>query len=163
MPRVYEGKLTPPKGRFALCVARFNGFITDELLKGAQDALVRHGVPDDDVDVFRVPGTFELSGLVRKLAESEQYAGVVALGCVIRGGTPHFDYVASEVSKGVGHVAFTARCAVTFGVLTCDTVEQAVDRAGVKAGNKGAEAAVACLEMVNLHASLPAGVMGKKK
>jgi 6,7-dimethyl-8-ribityllumazine synthase len=155
MPRVYEGNLTAPKGRFALCVARFNGFITDELLRGAQDALVRHGVSDDDVDVFRVPGTFELSGLVRKLAESDQYAGIVALGCVIRGGTPHFDYVASEVSKGVGQVAFAARCAVTFGVLTCDTVEQAVDRAGVKAGNKGADAAVACLEMVNLHAKLP--------
>jgi len=172
MPRVYEGHLTPPKGRFALCVARFNGFITDELLKGAQDALLRHGVADEDIDVFRVPGTFELSGLLRKLAESEQYAGVVALGCVIRGGTPHFDYVASEVAKGVGQVAFSAGCAVTFGVLTCDTVEQAVDRAGVKAGNKGADAAVACLEMANLHARLPASrprsvrlstVPGKKK
>jgi 6,7-dimethyl-8-ribityllumazine synthase len=170
MPRVYEGHLTPPKGRFALCVARFNGFITDELLKGAQDALLRHGVADDDIDVFRVPGTFELSGLVRKLAGSEQYAGIVALGCVIRGGTPHFDYVASEVAKGVGQVAFSAACAVSFGVLTCDTVEQAVDRAGVKAGNKGADAAVACLEMANLHAKLPgarpvklATVTGKKK
>jgi 6,7-dimethyl-8-ribityllumazine synthase len=154
MPHVYEGNLTPPKGRFALCVARFNGFITDELLKGAQDALLRHGVADGDIDVFRVPGTFELSGLVRKLAESGQYAGVVALGCVIRGGTPHFDYVASEVAKGVGQVAFSASCAVTFGVLTCDTVEQAVDRAGVKSGNKGADAAVACLEMANLNARL---------
>jgi len=169
MPRVYEGNLTPPKGRFALCVSRFNGFITGELLQGAQDALVRHGVADDDIDVFRVPGTFELSALVRKLAESDQYAGVVALGCVIRGGTPHFDYVASEVAKGVGQAAFLASCAVTFGVLTCDTVEQAVDRAGVKAGNKGAEAAVACVEMANLHARLPSRsaklhpVPGKKK
>jgi len=162
MPRVYEGNLTPPAGRFALCVARFNGFITGELLRGAQDALLRHGVADGDVDVFRVPGTFELAGLVRKLAESGQYAGVVALGCVIRGGTPHFDYVASEVAKGVGQAAFSADCAVTFGVLTCDTVEQAVDRAGVKSGNKGAEAAVACLEMANLHARLPSARRKKK-
>ncbi len=155
MPRYFEGNLVAPPGRFALCVARFNSFITEELLKGALDALVRHGVRDEDVDVFRVPGTFELSGVVRRVSESGDYRGVVALGCVIRGGTPHFDYVAGEVAKGVGAAAFSAPCAVTFGVLTCDTVEQAIDRAGVKAGNKGAEAAVACLELANLHAQLP--------
>src|SRR4051812_49331306 len=108
MPHFIEGNLVTPKGRFAICVSRFNGFITEELLKGALDALVRHGVADGDIDVYRVPGTFELSGLVRKVADSGSYAGVVALGCVIRGGTPHFEYVASEVSKGIGQVATQA-------------------------------------------------------
>jgi 6,7-dimethyl-8-ribityllumazine synthase len=162
MPRYIEAALVNPQGRFALCVARFNSFITEELLRGAVDALVRHGVADDDIDVVRVPGTFELSGVVRRVANGGQYAGVVALGAVIRGGTPHFDYVSSEVAKGVGQVALQASCAVSFGVLTCDNVEQAIDRAGVKAGNKGAEAAVACIEMVNLNARL-AGAEGKKK
>lgn len=156
MPRVIEGNLTTPAGRFALCVSRFNSFITEPLLGGAVDALVRHGVADDAIDVYRCPGTFELSALVRRVAASKRYVGVVALGCVIRGGTPHFEYVAGEVARGVGHVAFDADCAVTFGVLTTDTVEQAVDRAGVKAGNKGADAAMACLEMVNLYARLGA-------
>jgi 6,7-dimethyl-8-ribityllumazine synthase len=161
MPRVLEGHLTPPQGRFALCVSRFNGFITEQLLHGAMDALVRHGVADGDIDVYRVPGTFELPGLVRRLAEGGQYAGLVALGCVLRGGTPHFEYVAGEVSKGIAQVALTANCAVSFGVLTCDTLEQAIDRAGVKAGNKGADAAVAALEMVNLYARL--AEVGKKR
>jgi 6,7-dimethyl-8-ribityllumazine synthase len=161
MPRTFEGNLVSPSGRFAICVARFNAFITDELLKGALDALVRHGVADDDVDVFRVPGTFELSGLVRRVANTGEYAGVIALGAVIRGGTPHFDYVASEVAKGIGAVAAQGECAVTFGVLTCDTVEQALDRAGIKAGNKGAEAAVACIEMVNLYSRMT-NVDGKR-
>lgn len=156
MPRTIEGHLVSPAGRFALCVSRFNSFITEQLLSGAVDALVRHGVADGDIDVYRCPGTFELSPLVRRVAQSGKYAGVVALGCVIRGGTPHFEYVASEVSKGVGQVALSAECAVTFGVLTTDSVEQAVDRAGVKAGNKGADAAIACIEMVNLYARLGA-------
>ena len=154
MPRYFEGNLVSPPGRFAICVARFNAFITEELLKGAIDAFVRHGVSEDDLDVYRVPGTFELSGLVRRVADTGEYTGVVALGAVIRGGTPHFDYVAGEVAKGVGAVAAEGRCAVAFGVLTTDTVEQAIDRAGVKAGNKGAEATVACIEMVNLYASI---------
>jgi len=161
MARVFEGNLVTPKGRFALCVSRFNGFITGELEKGALDALVRHGVSEDEVDVYRVPGTFELPGLVRRVTEGGRYAGVVALGCVIRGGTPHFEYVSSEVSKGLGALALNSPIPIGFGVLTCDTVEQAVDRAGVKAGNKGAEAAVACLEMVNLYARL-AAPEGKK-
>ena len=154
MPRYFEGQLTNPPGRFAICVSRFNSFITEALLSGALDCLRRHGVADDDIDVYRVPGTFELTGLTRKVVEANAYAGVITLGCVIRGGTPHFEYVAGEVSKGIGAIAANAVCAVTFGVLTCDTVEQAIDRAGVKAGNKGAEAAVACIEMVNLHASM---------
>jgi 6,7-dimethyl-8-ribityllumazine synthase len=155
---VFEGHLVSPKGRFAVCVSRFNSFITEQLLNGALDALVRHGVDHDDIDVYRVPGTFELPQVVRRCADGA-YAGVIALGCVIRGGTPHFEYVAGEVSKGVGQIALSAPCAVTFGVLTCDTVEQAVDRAGVKAGNKGADAAVACIEMANLLA----GLKGAKK
>ncbi|AKF82546.1 6,7-dimethyl-8-ribityllumazine synthase [Myxococcus sp. MISCRS1] len=161
MPRYIEGDFLPPKGRFAICVARFNGFITEELAKGAVDTLVRHGVADADVDVYRCPGTYELPGLVRRVTESRQYVGVIALGAVIRGGTPHFDYVAGECAKGIGAVAFNAAAAnpatsVTFGVLTTDTVEQAIDRAGVKAGNKGAEATLACIEMVNLYARIPA-------
>ncbi len=154
MPRTFEGNLVSPKGRFAITASRFNSFITDPLLAGALDALVRHGVAEGDVDVYRCPGTFELSGLTRRVATSGRYAGVIALGCVIRGGTPHFEYVAGEVSKGIGHIALTADCAVTFGVLTTDSVEQAVDRAGVKAGNKGADAAIACIEMVNLYATI---------
>jgi 6,7-dimethyl-8-ribityllumazine synthase len=157
MPRYYEGSLVSPPGRFALCVSRFNGFITEELLRGALDALVRHGVPDENIDVYRVPGTFELPNLLRQLVAGGGYAGVVALGAVIRGGTPHFEHVAAQVSRGVAEVAHQAECAVTFGVLTCDTVEQAIDRAGVKAGNKGADAALACVEMVNLYARLRAG------
>jgi 6,7-dimethyl-8-ribityllumazine synthase len=155
MSPVFEGHFIAPKGRFALCVSRFNSLITEQLRAGAEDALVRHGVAPEDVDVFKVPGTFELPGLVRRVAEGGLYAGVVALGCVIRGETPHFEYVAAEVTKGIGQVALGAQCAVTFGVLTCDTVEQAIDRAGMKSGNKGADAALACLEMVNLYARLP--------
>lgn len=154
MPRTFEGNLVSPKGKFAVCVARFNSLITEQLLSGALDALVRHGVKDDSIDIYRCPGTFELSGLIQRVATSGKYAGVIALGCVIRGGTPHFEYVAGEVAKGVGHVALNADCAVTFGVLTTDSVEQAVDRAGVKSGNKGADAAVACIEMANLYAAM---------
>jgi 6,7-dimethyl-8-ribityllumazine synthase len=154
MPHFIEGHLVAPKGRFAVCVARFNSFITEQLLNGALDALVRHGVADGDIDVYRCPGTWELTGVVRRAAGSGKYVGVIALGCVIRGGTPHFDYVAGEVAKGVGQVTMTADCAVTFGVLTCDNVEQAVDRAGVKAGNKGADAVVAAIELANLYAKM---------
>ncbi len=154
MPRTFEGNLVSPKGRFAICVSRFNSFITEQLLSGAVDALVRHGVKDDSIDVYRCPGTFELSALVSRIAKADQYVGVIALGCVIRGGTPHFEYVAGEVSKGIGRAALESGCSITFGVLTTDNVEQAVDRAGVKSGNKGAEAAVSCIEMVNLYASM---------
>jgi 6,7-dimethyl-8-ribityllumazine synthase len=151
--RVIEGTLVAPKGKFAIVVSRFNSFITEKLLEGAVDALVRHGADDASIDVFRVPGTWEIPGVVRKVATGK-YVGVIALGCVIRGGTPHFEYVSSEVAKGVGAVSASADVPVTFGVLTVDSVEQAIDRAGVKAGNKGAEAAVACIEMANLYAKL---------
>ncbi len=154
--RTFEGSLVSPKGKFAVCVSRFNGFITEQLLQGALDSLTRHGVADGDIDLYRCPGTWELAALVLRVADSKQYAGVIALGCVIRGGTPHFEYVASEVTKGIGQASLHSEAAVTFGVLTTDSLEQAVDRAGVKAGNKGAEAAVACIEMVNLYARMGA-------
>jgi 6,7-dimethyl-8-ribityllumazine synthase len=131
-------------------VARFNSLVTEQLLSGAVDAFRRHGVEERDVDVFRCPGTFELSPVLRRVARSGRYDAVIALGAVIRGGTPHFEYVAAEATKGVAQVSMEADCAVTMGVLTCDTMEQALERAGVKAGNKGAEAAVAAIEQANV-------------
>jgi 6,7-dimethyl-8-ribityllumazine synthase len=147
---VYEGSLVAAGLKVAVVVARFNGLVTEQLLSGATDALRRHGVKDADMDVFRCPGTFELPALLRKVARSGRYDAVVALGAVIRGGTPHFEYVAAEATKGIGVISLEADCAVTMGVLTCDTMEQALERAGVKGGNKGAEAAVAAIEQANV-------------
>jgi 6,7-dimethyl-8-ribityllumazine synthase len=147
---VYEGSLVATGLKFGIVVSRFNGLVTEQLLQGAQDALRRHGAKDADVDVFRCPGTFELPSLLRRVARSGRYDAVIALGAVIRGGTPHFEYVAAEATKGVGVVAMEADCAVTMGILTCDTLEQALERAGVKAGNKGAEAAAAAIEQANV-------------
>jgi 6,7-dimethyl-8-ribityllumazine synthase len=147
---VYEGSLVATGLKFAVVVARFNSLVTEQLLLGAADTLRRHGVRDGDIDVFRCPGTFELPALLKRVARSGRYDAVVALGAVIRGGTPHFEYVAAESTKGVGHVAMEADCAVSMGILTCDTLEQALERAGVKAGNKGAEAAVAAIEQANV-------------
>ena len=143
---VYEGSLVATGLKVAVVVSRFNSLVTEQLLAGAADALRRHGVRDGDVDVFRSPGTFELPALLRRVARSGRYDALVALGAVIRGGTPHFEYVAAEATKGVAQVAMEADCAVSMGILTCDTMEQALERAGVKAGNKGAEAAVAAIE-----------------
>ena len=147
---VYEGQLVATGLKAALVVSRFNSLITGQLEVGALDALRRHGVKDADIDVFRCPGTFELPPLLARAAGSGRYDLVIALGAVIRGGTPHFDYVAAEATKGVAHVSLTAPCAVSLGILTCDTMEQALERAGVKAGNKGAEAAVAAIEQANV-------------
>ena len=152
--RVIEGKLTASGAKVALVVSRFNSFITERLLEGAVDTLVRHDAKADDLVVVRTPGAFEIPVVTRKLAMSGKYDAVICLGAVIRGGTPHFDYVAAEVSKGVAHVAMEAPCAVTFGVLTCDTIEQAIERAGTKAGNKGAEATLAAIELINLMKQL---------
>ena len=154
MARVIEGFLTPPQGRFALCVSRFNGFITEQLLRGAQDALLRHGVAEADIDVFRVPGTFELPGLVRRVAEAGQYAGVVALGCVIRGGTPHFEYVAGEAASGLQLAALETGIPVSFGVLTVESSEQADARI-----DKAADAVRAALEMADLFAQIRANAV----
>jgi 6,7-dimethyl-8-ribityllumazine synthase len=151
MANVIQGELRArDDARYALVASRFNEFITSRLVSGALDALVRHGASEDNVDVVWVPGSFEISPVAKRLADSGRYAAVVCLGAVIRGGTPHFEYIAAEVSKGVAQVAMSAKVPVIFGVLTTDTVEQAIERAGTKAGNKGADAAVAAIEMADL-------------
>ncbi len=152
----YEGQLVAPAGaKFALVVGRFNEFVTSKLLGGAKDALLRHDVKDDDIDVIWSPGSFEIPLLTQQLAASGQYAAVVCLGAVIRGGTDHYQYVSGEVTKGIAQVSLATGVPCIFGVLTCDTVDQAVDRAGAKQGNKGAEAALAAIEMINLQNQLP--------
>jgi 6,7-dimethyl-8-ribityllumazine synthase len=148
--KTYEGALVATGLRAALVVSRFNSLITSQLEAGALDALRRHGVEEKDIELFRCPGTFEVPPLLSRVALSGRYDLVVALGAVIRGGTPHFDYVAAEATKGVAHVSLTAGCAVAMGILTCDSMEQALERAGVKAGNKGAEAALAAIEQANV-------------
>ncbi len=147
---VYEGSLVATGLRIAVVVSRFNSLVTEQLLSGALDALRRHGADEGGIDVFRCPGTFELPAVLKRAAMSGRYDGVVALGAIIRGGTPHFDYVAAEATKGVGVVSLEASCAVAMGILTCDTMEQALERAGLKAGNKGAEAAIAAIEQANV-------------
>ena len=147
--KVVEGKLKADGIKFAIAVSRFNSFITDRLLEGAIDCILRHGGKEEDITVFKVPGSFELPLVAKKLAKKD-FDAVIALGAVIRGETPHFDYVAAEVSKGIAYVSLETEKPVVFGVLTTDTVEQAIDRAGTKAGNKGWEAALAAIEMVNL-------------
>jgi 6,7-dimethyl-8-ribityllumazine synthase len=147
---VHEGTLVATGLKVALVVSRFNSLITEQLLSGAADAFRRHGGDDAAIDVFRCPGTFELPALLKRVVAGGRYDAVVALGAVIRGGTPHFEYVAGEATKGVAQVALEADCAVTMGVLTCDTLEQALERAGVKAGNKGAEAMAAAIEQAQV-------------
>jgi 6,7-dimethyl-8-ribityllumazine synthase len=156
MPTTYEGDFATPAGRFALVASRFNHFIVDHLVNGALDALRRHGVADQAVELVRVPGSFEIPLVAQKLAASGRYAAVVCLGAVIRGDTDHYDYVAGMAAKGVAQAALATGVPVIFGILTCDTLEQAINRAGAKSGNKGAEAALAAIEMVNLLARLPA-------
>ena len=155
MPNVYEGNLTAPTGRFAIIAARFNSFIVDHLLGGAIDGLKRHGVADDAIDVIRVPGSFEIPPVAQRLATSRRYAAIICLGAIIRGDTDHYNHVASEAAKGVAHAAMSTGVPVIFGILTCDTLEQAINRAGAKAGNKGFEAALTAIEMVNLMGQLP--------
>jgi 6,7-dimethyl-8-ribityllumazine synthase len=147
---VIEGKFTPSDELYAIVVGRFNSFITDNLLKGALDTLQRHGVTSDHITVIWVPGAFEIPLAVQKVAMSGKYAAIIALGAVIRGGTPHFDYVAGECAKGVAMVSLQTNLPIAFGVLTVDSIEQAIERAGTKAGNKGADAALSAIEMVNL-------------
>lgn len=154
MPKVIEGKLVSAKKKYAIVVSRFNEFITNKLLGGALDALARHGVGDGEITVVWTPGAFEIPLIVKRLAASGKFDAVIALGAVIRGNTPHFDYVASEVSKGVAQVTLDTGIPVTFGVLTTDSIEQAIERAGTKAGNKGFDAALAAIEMANLMEQL---------
>jgi 6,7-dimethyl-8-ribityllumazine synthase len=155
MPKVFVGDFAPPPGRFAVVAARFNQFVVDALVAGAMDGLKRHGVADDAVDLIWVPGSFEIPLAAQRLAGSRKYAAVVCLGAVIRGDTDHYDHVASGAATGVAQAALSTGVPVIFGILTCDTLEQAINRAGAKSGNKGFEAAVAAIEMVNLLRQLP--------
>ena len=150
----YHGDLNGTGKRFAIVVTRFNSLITEQLVKGATDCLLRHGVEDGDIDLFRVPGAWELPSAVSRVAKGEKYDGVVALGCVIRGGTPHFEYVAGEATRGLGAVARSSSVPISLGVLTTDTVDQALERAGTKAGNKGWDAALSVLEMAGLFGQM---------
>jgi 6,7-dimethyl-8-ribityllumazine synthase len=152
--KTLEGKLSAKGKKFALVVSRFNEFISQKLLSGAVDCLARHHCADDDVTVVWVPGSFEIPLVAKKLAQAGQYDAVVCLGAVIRGDTPHFDYVAAEVSKGVAQTALETGVPVIFGVITSDTIEQAIERAGTKAGNKGWDAALAAIEMADLFGQL---------
>lgn len=148
--RIYEGRLTSNKKKYGIVVGRFNEFIGGKLLSGALDALKRHGVDEDEIEVAWVPGAFEIPLAAKKMAQSGKYSAVICLGAVIKGSTPHFDFVSSEVSKGIANVSLETGLPVVFGVLTTDTIEQAIERAGTKAGNKGYDAACTAIEMVNL-------------
>ncbi|NLE08809.1 MAG: 6,7-dimethyl-8-ribityllumazine synthase [Dehalococcoidales bacterium] len=150
MGRTYEGNLTGQGLKFGIVVSRFNEFITNKLLSGAKDALQRHDVADEDIETSWVPGAFEIPVIAQKMAMSGKYDAIICLGAVIRGATPHFDYVASEVSKGVARISLDSGLPVMFGVITADTIEQAIERAGTKSGNKGFDAAVNAIEMANL-------------
>jgi 6,7-dimethyl-8-ribityllumazine synthase len=154
MSRSFSGNITGSGRRIAIAVSRFNSSITEQLVTGAIDTLIRHGVKDEDIAVARCPGAWELPLLCRRLARTKQYDAVIALGAVIRGDTPHFDYVCNECAKGVAQVGLAEDMPIIFGVLTTDTTEQAQARAGLKAGNKGADAAVSALEMINLLGGL---------
>ncbi|MBU2700263.1 dimethyl-8-ribityllumazine synthase 6-7 [Sporomusaceae bacterium BoRhaA] len=150
MSHVYEGKLTAKGLRFAVIVARFNEFITGKLLTGAMDGLLRHDAAEEDIDTIWVPGAFEIPIIAQKLAKSGKYDAVICLGTVIRGSTSHYDYVCSEVSKGIAHVGLETGVPTIFGVLTTENIEQAIERGGTKAGNKGFDAAMSAIEMANL-------------
>ena len=154
MPNIIEGKLDAKGLRVGLLVSRFNSFISDRLVEGAIDGLLRHGAEEEDINIVRVPGAYEIPPAAKRMAESGRYDAIVCLGAVIRGATPHFDYVSAEVSKGVASVSLDSGIPVAFGVLTTDTIEQAIERAGSKAGNKGFDAAMAAVEMANLYKAL---------
>lgn len=152
--KIYEGQLVAGDERFCIIIARFNDFIGAKLLDGAVDELKRHGVKSENIDVVRVPGAFEIPVVAQKTAKSGKYSAIITLGAVIKGSTPHFDYVSAEVSKGVASVSLATGVPVIFGVLTTDSIEQAIERAGTKAGNKGSDAAKTAIEMVNLMKAL---------
>lgn len=150
MPKIFEGKLDASGLRFGIVISRFNSFISDRLLDGAVDALLRHGADDAVIEVVRVPGAFEIPLIAQKLATSGHHDAIICLGAIIRGSTPHFNYVSAEVTKGVATVSLETGIPISFGVLTTDTIEQAIERAGTKAGNKGFDAAMSALEMANI-------------
>jgi 6,7-dimethyl-8-ribityllumazine synthase len=154
MPKIIEGRLDAQGLKIGILVSRFNSFISDRLVEGALDALLRHGADKDNLVVVRVPGAYEIPPVAKQMAASGRYDALVCLGAVIRGATPHFDYVSAEVSKGIAAVSMDAGIPVSFGVLTTDTLEQAIERAGSKSGNKGFDAAMAAIEMANLYKAL---------
>src|SRR5262249_2441396 len=154
MPTVFEGTFAPPPGRFVLVAARFNQFVVEHLVGGATDGLKRHGVAGEAIDLVGVPGSYEIPLVAKRLAASGKYAAVICLGAVIRGDTGHYDHVAGEAARGVAQAALATGVPVIFGILTCDTLEQAINRAGAKSGNKGFDAALTAIEMVNLLSQL---------
>lgn len=156
MTRIIEGDFSATTGRYTIIVGRFNGFVVEELLSGALDTLHRHGVPENNITVVRVPGAFEIPTAAQKVAKQGDADAIIALGVVIRGATPHFDYVAGECASGVSRVSLEEQIPIAFGVLTTDTIEQAIERSGTKAGNKGVDAAMTALEMVSLLRKLDA-------
>lgn len=150
MPQTYEGKLVVEGLKFGIVISRWNSFLTERMLEGALDALIRHGANEADIQVARVPGTWEIPVAAQRMAKSQRYDAIICIGCLIRGATPHFDYLASDVTKGIGQIALQTGLPVTYGVITVENIEQGIERAGTKAGNKGAEAALAAVEMANL-------------
>lgn len=162
MVNEYQGNLIDTGKTFGIVVSRFNNFITKRLLDGAIDALVRHGIKEDAIDVFWVPGSYEIPVATLKVAQSGKYDAVICLGAVIRGETPHFDYIASESAKGIAQVGLSTGVPTIYGVITTETLEQAINRAGAKTGNKGAEAALSALEMTNLFDQIQTGVKANK-
>ena len=153
-PKVYEGQLQANGLKFAILVSRFNSFVTERLLDGALDALRRHGATDDNIEIYRIPGSWEMPVAAAAILKQKRHNALICLGCVIRGETPHFDYVAGEAAHGLGQLSMHQGLPVSFGVLTTNTLEQAIDRAGAKSGNKGADAAMAAIETANLLAQL---------
>lgn len=154
MPRIVEGNLSAKGLKFAVVVGRFNDFISTRLLEGAMDTLTRSGASEDDVDVVKVPGSFEIPVVAKRLAEKGSYDAIICLGCVIRGATPHFEYVAAEAAKGIARVSLDSGTPVSFGIITADNLEQAIERAGTKSGNKGSDASLTAVEMANLLKTL---------
>jgi 6,7-dimethyl-8-ribityllumazine synthase len=161
MPHIHQGTWNAKGKRFAIIASRWNEFIADKLIEGAIDALAKTGADDDAVEVFRCPGAFELPGLSRRVADSGRFDALVCLGVVIRGATPHFDVVVNQATRGIAGIAAEAKLAVGFGVLTCDSIEQAIERSGSKGGNRGSDAAMAAIEMANLYAALAGDAKGE--
>ena len=161
MPHIHQGTWNAKGKRFAIVAARWNEFIADKLIEGALDALAKTGADDAAIEIFRCPGAFELPGLARRIVDAGKFDAVIVLGVVIRGATPHFDVIVNQVSRGIASIGSEARVAIGFGVLTCDSIEQAIERSGSKGGNRGADAAMAAVEMANLYSALAGDVQGE--
>jgi 6,7-dimethyl-8-ribityllumazine synthase len=154
MGKIVEGKIKADGLRFGIVVSRFNNFITERLLEGALDALKRNGAGEDAIDIYRTPGSFEIPAVAKRVVARDQYDAIICLGAVIRGATPHFSYISAEVTKGIAQLSIESNIPITFGVITADTIEQAIERAGTKVGNKGWDAALSAIEMANLYREL---------